>query len=806
MRITDNILFNNFLYNINKINKKTYTTNSQMSSGKKLLDLSSDPISLSKVLSLKDINMRFDQYVTNINSANSILDAEDTSLSNADDLIQKASSMLIKGANSTNNDEASRTAISKELDSIIEELGNSANTIFQGKYLFSGFKTDTQPIQDETQEIVVTNTNGGHDVETEIAPVYKDINQFEDGNYTVHIENGKLSMKDESGEIVPIDDNSKDESDVGGNLLANSIDISDKKDAWIDLGRGAKIKLSDVDSAYDIKISYKSGGNFVYGGDEGTRKVEYSDGLASPVTITAKDIYKPTNQTLENNNYLFDKTTDNYITKETGLADIALNESVNSVALQTGYTIEITGNDHSGNLINGVISIASGMSVSDMIDRVVSLDSTEELENNKILVTSGGTLADADTTLSALNLVHNVSTITFSGMNHSGVAVNVSYAVSGGTTLGSIASFISSSFDADVKTEHGRIVIEDSKAGDSELKISAQTKNGKDPLFGYFFESSRGGSGGFKNTVEGKVENGHIVFKDKRPSESKFNLSFKIKDSSGAVQPNVFGVFNMKTLGKGIDVFRELSDASYALKHPNENNQIGKPTNWSSGTTMLPTISGKYFGGINDKWTAKVVKGSDNLSVDGATSKILITDNKNETVATVDIVNDGGKYNIQVKNRENILIYNAKGASDLNGIVVETKQASNDFNEQDEGVNGNAGVTLSFDSGGLTKVFKEGDSFSFNLSNSIENAIGKSEEALNQILSARAVVGARTNRMSLAGERIDSVKISNSKAISELEDANMAEVFSDYQRNLVVMQALLNVGSKLTSHNLFDYI
>ncbi len=806
MRITDNILFNNFLYNINKINEKTYTTNSQMSSGKKLLDLSSDPISLSKVLSLKDINMRFDQYITNIASANSILDAEDTSLSNADDLIHRASSLLIKGANSTNNDEASRTAISEELDSIIEELGNSANTIFQGKYLFSGFKTDTQPIQDKTQEVAVIDTGGGYNMEAEIAPVYKDINQLESGNYTIHIKDGRLSLKDSTGGAVPIDGNSKDESDVGGNVLANSIDISDKKDTWIDLGRGVRIKLSDVGSTYDIDISYKSGGNNIYMGDEGVRDVEYSDGLASPVTITAKDIYKPTNQAIESNNYLFDKTTGNYITKETELSDITLNEALSNVALQTGYKIEISGSDHNGNLINGVLSIVSGMSVNDMINKIESLDSTEELENNKVLVTSGGTLADASSTLSALNLVHGSSTVTFSGMNHSGTTINISYAVSGGTTLGNMAPFISNNFSAYVTTEHGRIVIKDNKSGESKLKVSAQTKDGKNPLFGYFFESSKGGSGGLKDMVEGKVENGHIILEDKRPSESKFNLSFTIKDSSDTVQPNIFGVFNIKTLGKGIDVFRELSDASYALKHPNENNQIGMPTHWSGGTTMLPTISGTYLGGINDKWTAKVIEGSDDLSVDGATSRILVTNNKNETVATVDIANDGGKYDIQVKNKEGILIYNVKGASDLNSIVVETEQASNNFSKQDEGVNGKPGVTLGFDSGGLTEVFKEGDSFSFNLSNSIENAIGKSEEALNQILSARSIVGARTNRMSLAGERINSVKISNSKTISELEDANMADVFSDYKRNLVIMQALLNVGSKLTSHNLFDYI
>ncbi len=807
MRITDNILFNNFLFNINKVNEKMYITNSEMASGKRLLDLSSDPIALSKVLSLKDINMRFDQYVTNIDSATSVLNAEDTALSNADDLIHKAGELLVQGANSTNNDEASRTAIANQLDAITDELRNSANTIFQGKYLFSGYKTDTQPIQDEQQEVAVTSNS---DAEVETSRVFKDINQLQSGNYRIVISSGRLSLVNAAGEVVPIDADLKDESDVGGNQLSDSVDISGYSGKWIDLGRGIKIKVDDVNKDQVIDISYKAGGKDLYMGDDGERDVEYSDGLTSPITITAKQIYKPTNQTLENNNFMLDKTTSNPVTKQTKLTDISLTEALSNVALQTGYEIQINGTDHNGNLVKGVFSItSSNLTIQDLINKVESLDSTEVLENNKALIRSDNTLAVASTTLGSLGFVTTTSTLVFSGTTHDGVTVNVSMAVSAGTTLASIASYISANFDASASVEHGRIVIEDNQAGESALSVRVQTKTAQNPIFGYFYEKSAGGSGGFKDTVDGYVKNGHLYFVDKRPSDSKFNISFSIKDTSVSPpvdKPNIFGVFNVKTIGRGIDVFREMRDASYALKHPDAGNQIGIPSQWMDGSTLSPKVSGTYLGGINDQWTVKVTKGSDDLSQNGAEADLLVTNSKNDTVATIHIANDNGKYDIQVKNSQGIIIYNVKDAPDLSNIVIETRDASNSFTDQQIGTNGLPGVTLSLNQTGLKPVLKTGDNFTFKLTNAIENALGKSQDALNQILTARSIVGARTNRMSLAKDRISFIRISNNKTISHLEDANMAKVFSDYKRNLIVMQALLNVGAHLTSYNLFDYL
>ncbi|WP_025270395.1 flagellin N-terminal helical domain-containing protein [Hippea sp. KM1] len=898
MRITDNILFNNFLYNINKINEKTYINNEKMASGKRLLDLASDPIALSKVLSLKDINMRFDQYITNINSANAYLDAEDTALSNADDLLHKAGTLLVDGANSLNNDLASRTAIAENLDSIKDELIDSANTVFQGKYLFSGTKTDTKPIQtiqNEATTISITKGSNIKDIKIAATENFSDINQLESGNYQIKIEDGKLKLykgdATTESNIVSIDSDSQDQSDTGGNILSSYIDLTDptieekiQDGQWIDTGRGLKVKIelqnptADLTSiSASLSLSYKNGGRNIYQGDEGQRNIEYSDKLTSPINITAKDIYKPTNQTLENDNQLIDSTTQDPMTASSKLVDLDLPEelaeairqtsSASGYKLQDGDVINIEGTDHSGNLVKGTYTVASSSDIEGLLSFIHGLDSTEVLKSNRAFAQYDGTPIDSATQLSSINdaNIHNAigSTLVLKGFDHDGNLVSTTISLTPSTTMGDIANAIESNFDVSVSINHGRIEIEDNTPGSSNLKLYAYTQTSKIPIFGSFTETSRGGSGGFKD-IEARVENGRIELIDKRPSDSKFNLSFKIEDSSGNEKPNIFGVFNIKTLGRGVDVFRALEDASYALKNPYSKNQIGKPSNWQDISTFKPVIGGKYLGDKNDTWTVKVayvantsttnysaikeeqvedIANSLNVGQTKTVGMLQITDSDGKTIAVVGLnikrESSGFSYSIQTKvpkdpdkqldfsriesldqiNGTTIFSRTSTGfstasdvsdalLSNLDDIVIQTKDAKmgSEFNGE---INGYPGVRLNLikpDVSGAPSILQKGDSFSFKLTNTVEKALGKVKSSLDQVLAARSIVGARVNRFQLAHERISYIKLSNTKTISELEDANIADVFSEFKRNQIVMQATLQVGSKLTSQSLFDYL
>ena len=898
MRITDNILFNNFLFNINKINQKVYINNEEMASGKRLLNLDSDPIALSKVLSLKDINSRFDQYITNINSANAFLDAEDTALSNADNLLHKAGTLLVEGANTVNNDVESRTAIAENIDAIKGELVDSANTVFQGKYLFSGSKTNTKPIQDinnEASVISLTKGNNITDIKIATGESFSDINGLESGNYQIKINGGKLYLykgdPSNPNNIVPIDADSSDESDTGGNELGDYINLNNPRvkekilnDGWINTGRGLKIKidltspnvnLSNLNA--NVSVYYKSGGQDVYMGNDGQKDIEYSDKLTSPINLTAKQIFKPSNQTLENDNHLIDDTTQDPITESTKLVNIDLDptlaDAIKKVSAETGYRldvndkIEIQGTDHNGNVVKGEFTVTSTTSIGSLTSYIKSLDSVEILNTNKTFTTLEGQLVTASTTLSEIN-DPNIqaalgSTLTIDGFNHSGNQVSFDISLNSNTTLSNIAASISSHLNVTTSVQHGKIVIEDNDSGSSKLSIQAFTENSKVPIFGSFVEKSHGGSGGFKD-IDAYVKDGHIYFADKRPSTSKFNLSFKVTTQSGTVKPNIFGVFNVSKLGQGIDTFKTLRDASYALRNPHSLNQIGKPSPWQDISTFSAKLSGQYLGDKDETWTIKVAKVG-NINNSHFTS---INKNQIETVADslgigqtktagmFEVTNEEGKvvavvglkigrtgsnsyyYDIKtvtpknpdeqidfsrvdsIDQIEGTTIYNMENTSSsnpndladklingLNNIVIQTRDADDsNFNGT---VNGIPGVKLSLippTISGAPAILEEGDSFSVKLSNTVEQSLGKVEKALNQVLSSRAIIGARTNRFQLAKSRVNYIKLSNSKTISELEDANIANVFTEFKRNQIVMQATLAVGAKLTSQNLFNYL
>ncbi|MGB9755508.1 MAG: flagellar hook-associated protein FlgL, partial [Desulfurella sp.] len=193
MRVTNSMLFNNFLSNINNINTQLYNTQTQMATGKSINNLSDNPTALSQVLSINDIQSQFTQYTSNINLANSTLSAQDTATQNMSQLLQNSGSLVVQAANAT-NDTASNTAIAQQLQAMEAEIKNSANTMFGGNYLFSGFLTNTAPVQNVTQQVAIINNASNNAFQITTSKNFGDLNQFQSGTYTVNITSGKLSI------------------------------------------------------------------------------------------------------------------------------------------------------------------------------------------------------------------------------------------------------------------------------------------------------------------------------------------------------------------------------------------------------------------------------------------------------------------------------------------------------------------------------------------------------------------------------------------------------------------------------------
>lgn len=167
MRITDKMMSNNMLLYINQ-NKKTISTlEQQMATGKKIQKPSENPI-----VAIRAINFRSDindinQYKTNIRDAVSWMGITEQALSNMHDILDKARELSVQGSTGT-MDTNERKDIAVELEQLMDQLVQEGNVSYAGRYVFSGYKTDT-PLtfgKDNNKTYEITESFSIDDIET----------------------------------------------------------------------------------------------------------------------------------------------------------------------------------------------------------------------------------------------------------------------------------------------------------------------------------------------------------------------------------------------------------------------------------------------------------------------------------------------------------------------------------------------------------------------------------------------------------------------------------------------------------------
>jgi flagellar hook-associated protein 3 FlgL len=80
------------------------------------------------------------------------------------------------------------------------------------------------------------------------------------------------------------------------------------------------------------------------------------------------------------------------------------------------------------------------------------------------------------------------------------------------------------------------------------------------------------------------------------------------------------------------------------------------------------------------------------------------------------------------------------------------------------------------------------------------------DQAHDKLIDSRAVVGALTNRLEAASSRLGELEESNTKLLSETEDADMAKTLVDYSMQQAVYQAALKAGAQLIQPSLLDFL
>jgi flagellar hook-associated protein 3 FlgL len=83
-------------------------------------------------------------YRTAVDESRSWLDATDSALSSLSEVVQHVRELTLQAANGSTSD-AGRQSIKQQIDQLTEEAKTTLNSAYDGRYIFSGTKTDTPP-------------------------------------------------------------------------------------------------------------------------------------------------------------------------------------------------------------------------------------------------------------------------------------------------------------------------------------------------------------------------------------------------------------------------------------------------------------------------------------------------------------------------------------------------------------------------------------------------------------------------------------------------------------------------------------
>lgn len=88
----------------------------------------------------------------------------------------------------------------------------------------------------------------------------------------------------------------------------------------------------------------------------------------------------------------------------------------------------------------------------------------------------------------------------------------------------------------------------------------------------------------------------------------------------------------------------------------------------------------------------------------------------------------------------------------------------------------------------------------------INTALGKVDSRYDQMLQTRADIGARSNRLQLAEQRIKDIGINLQSLQSKTEDADIAEVITNLKMSENIHQSSLSAGARLIRPSLIDFL
>lgn len=147
MRVTEKIRFAMPNARLERLSARKAALNEQITSGRRINRPSDDPLGALRATRITSDERRNEQFARNLDQADTLLRHADGTLQEAANALFRVKELTIRAISSALTD-ADAQVVADEIGEIREHLRALANTRVEGRYLFGGFETRTEPYDD----------------------------------------------------------------------------------------------------------------------------------------------------------------------------------------------------------------------------------------------------------------------------------------------------------------------------------------------------------------------------------------------------------------------------------------------------------------------------------------------------------------------------------------------------------------------------------------------------------------------------------------------------------------------------------
>ncbi len=167
MRIGNQQIVDLTQYQINQAYESMAQAQTVLSTGKRINSPSDDPVGSAQAIELQGQLAESNQFSSTATDTLSWLQTTDTALTSISTALTQARSIAVQGANGTLTPDEQQ-ALAANVTQLLQQAVQSANSTYNGRYVLSGYRTNTQPFVQSGNTVTYQGDNGV--IQREISP------------------------------------------------------------------------------------------------------------------------------------------------------------------------------------------------------------------------------------------------------------------------------------------------------------------------------------------------------------------------------------------------------------------------------------------------------------------------------------------------------------------------------------------------------------------------------------------------------------------------------------------------------------